>query len=280
MARQFYAVIGDPIAHSLSPVMQNAAFLAAGLDAEYIPIHVPGEEVGSFAEKARKNLCGFNITVPHKKAIIPFLDEIEPSARMAGSVNTVTVRDGRLSGCSTDGYGLQAALMESFSFQVKGNDLLFVGCGGAARAVAFYFAGQGLRKLYILNRTLETAQGLIDEVKHYFPALEAEAGSLSDRECCQHFLRSVPVMVQCTSLGLRAEDPSPVPTELLPEDLQVFDTIYKPTALLRYCKEHNMQYAAGLSMLLHQGARSFAIWTGREPDLEIMRKALPPIIGL
>ena len=280
MARQIYAVIGNPIAHSLSPVMQNAAFRALDLDAEYVPIHVLNDEVAAFVEKAGKTLCGFNITVPHKKAVIPCLDEVEENARIAGSVNTVTIRDGKLSGCSTDGYGLQTALEEAFSFEIKGNDLLFAGCGGAARAVAFHFARMGLRKLYILNRTLETAQNLIRDVQQYYPAMEGEAAALSDKECCQEFLRKVPVMIQCTSLGLHPEDPSPVPLEFLHRDLQVFDTIYKPTALLRYCKENRIRYATGLGMLLHQGARSFSIWTGREAPLEVMRNALPPIPGL
>lgn len=280
MTRQIYAVIGNPVAHSLSPVMQNAAFRALDLDAEYIPIHVLNEDVGAFAGKARKTLCGFNITVPHKKAIIPCLDEVEENARIAGSVNTVTIRDGKLTGCSTDGYGLQAALAEAFSFQVKGSDLLFAGCGGAARAVAFHFAKLGLRKLYILNRTPETAQMLLEEIRQYYPAMEGEAGALSDRDLCKSFLEKVPVMVQCTSLGLKEEDPSPVPLEFLPGDLQVFDTIYKPTALLRYCKEHKIRYGTGLGMLLHQGARSFSIWTGKEAPLDVMRKALPPIPGL
>lgn len=280
MTRPIYAVIGNPVAHSLSPVMHNAAFRALKLDAEYIPIHVPDEDLEAFAEKAKQTLCGFNITVPHKKAIIPCLDEVEENARIAGSVNTVTIREGKLSGCSTDGYGLQAALAEAFSFQVKGSDLLFTGCGGAARAVAFHFARLGLRKLYILNRTPETAQTLLDEIRQHYPAMEGEAGALSDLECCKTFLEKVPVLVQCTSLGLREEDPSPVPLEFLKKDLQVFDTIYKPTALLRYCKEHKIQYGTGLGMLLHQGARSFSIWTGKEAPLEVMRNALPPVPGL
>ena len=110
MSRKIYAVIGDPIAHSLSPVMHNAAFRALGLDAEYISVHVKAEDLEAFAADARKNLAGFNITVPHKKGIIPFLDEVAHPAQIAGSVNTVLNRDGRLVGCSTDGYGLETAM--------------------------------------------------------------------------------------------------------------------------------------------------------------------------
>ena len=277
MSRKIYAVIGDPIAHSLSPVMHNAAFRALGMDSEYIAVHVKAEELEAFAEDARKNLAGFNITVPHKKGIIPFLDEIDPEARLAGSVNTVRNQNGRLIGCSTDGYGLEAALKEAFGFTVSGGTALFIGCGGAARAVSFYFAMRGLRKLFILNRTVATAENLAAELTGNFPGFQVETASISDLEMAGSFLNRAQVAVQCTSLGLKPEDPPPLPPELLPQSIRLFDTIYKPTPLLRYARMHHIPHAAGLGMLLHQGARSFTIWTGVEAPVEVMRQALPPV---
>ena len=277
MSRKIYAVIGDPIAHSLSPVMHNAAFRALNLDAEYIAVHVKLEDLESFTRDARRKLAGFNITVPHKKNIIPFLDEVESSARLAGSVNTVTVLDGRLIGCSTDGYGLETALKEAFGFSVPGGSLVFIGCGGAARAVSFYFAARGLRKLFILNRTVATAETLAAELREHFPSFQVEVAALSDSEKAGAFLLQAEAAVQCTSLGLRPDDPPPLAPELLPPEIRLFDTIYKPTPLLKYAKAHGIAHAAGLGMLLHQGARSFTIWTGVEAPVEAMRAALPPV---
>jgi len=277
MSKKIYAVIGDPIAHSLSPVMHNAAFRSLEMEAEYIAVHVKAEDLGAFAEDARKNLAGFNITVPHKKGIIPFLDEVDPSALTAGSVNTVSIRSGRLIGCSTDGYGLETALKEAFGFEVPGGSAAFIGCGGAARAVSFYFAERGLKRLFILNRTLATAENLAAELREHFPEFQVETAALSDQERAGEFLRQSQTAVQCTSLGLKPDDPPPLDPELLPAGIKLFDTIYKPTPLLRYAKAHNIAHAAGLGMLLHQGARSFSIWTGVDAPVEVMRNALPPV---
>lgn len=277
MSHKIYAVIGDPIAHSLSPVMHNAAFQALGMDAEYVAVHVKAEDMEAFVLDARKNLAGFNITVPHKSRIIPFLDEVAHNARIADSVNTVINRDGRLIGCSTDGYGLETAMNEAFGFTAADSSVTLIGCGGAARAVAFYFASQGIRRLFILNRTLTTAQNLAADLTTHFPALPVETAPLSDVGQTAAFLRASNAAVQCTSLGLKPDDPPPLQPELLPAGIKLFDTIYKPTPLLRYAKEHDIPHAHGLGMLLHQGARSFSIWTGVDAPVEVMRQALPPV---
>ena len=128
-----FAVIGDPIAHSLSPAMQNAALKELDPEAEYIAAHVKADGLKDFTECARRELKGFNITVPHKGAIIPFLDEISKEARVAESVNTVTVESGRLYGDTTDGYGLEQALAEAFDFHVPNGRIAFIGCGGLVR---------------------------------------------------------------------------------------------------------------------------------------------------
>ncbi len=274
MKKKIYAVIGSPIAHSLSPAMQNAAFQALGLDGEYIAVHVPSGELGDFVADARKRLAGFNITVPHKNAVIPFLDEIDPEAAPAGSINTVTNLDGHLRGTSTDGYGLETALREAFRYHVSGNAAVFLGCGGAARAVAFHFARKGLKKLFLLNRTLSTAESLAAEITAHFPSLEIHTASIADLSAAEDFLNRSTVAIQCTSLGLKSDDPPPIPPELLPEKICFFDTIYKRTRLLQYAEEKGIPHADGLGMLLHQGAKSFSIWTGQEAPLEAMRKAL------
>lgn len=274
LKKKIYAVIGCPVSHSLSPVMHNAALKALGLDAEYIAVLVPKEELEAFTLDARKNLAGFNITVPHKNAVIPFLDEISRDAELSGSVNTVTVSDGKLSGVSTDGYGLEAALAESFRYVIRDSSVTFIGCGGVVKALTFHFALHGIRKIHLLNRTLETAEKLAATLKEEFPLLSVETASISDDEKVGTFLNDSRLAVQCTSLGLKPEDPSPICPELLPRDIFFYDTIYKRTKLYAYAEEHGIPAASGLSMLLHQGAKSLSIWTGFEAPVEVMRKAL------
>lgn len=274
LKKKIYAVIGCPVSHSLSPVMHNAALKALGLDAEYIAVLVPKEELEAFTLDARKNLAGFNITVPHKNAVIPFLDEISRDAELSGSVNTVTVSDGKLSGVSTDGYGLEAALAESFRYVIRDSSVTFIGCGGVVKALTFHFALHGIRKIHLLNRTLETAEKLAATLKEEFPLLSVETASISDDEKVGTFLNDSRLAVQCTSLGLKPEDPSPIRPELLPRDIFFYDTIYKRTKLYAYAEERGIPAASGLSMLLHQGAKSLSIWTGLEAPVEVMRKAL------
>lgn len=272
--KDLYAVIGYPIAHSLSPQMQNAGFAACGLSAEYTAIEVTPENVGVFANEAREKLSGFNITVPHKSAIIPFLDEADPLAAQQESINTVVIREGKLYGHSTDGYGLEEALKEAFSFALPSQSITFIGCGGVVKALATHFAQQGVKKIHFLNRTVSKAEALANNLQNLFPSLELKAAPIDDREKIKEFLEDSALAVQCTSCGLKKEDPAPIPPELLPSHILLYDTIYKNTPLLEYARSHNIPSAGGLSMLLHQGAKSFSLWTGKEAPIEAMRKAL------
>lgn len=272
--KSLYAVIGYPIAHSLSPQMQNAGFSACRIPAEYTAIEVAPENVGVFAEEAREKLAGFNITVPHKSAIIHFLDEADPLAAKQESVNTVVIRNGKLAGYSTDGYGLEEALKEAFSFTLPSQSVTFIGCGGVVKALAMHFAQAGVKKIHLLNRTVSKAEALANTLQEFFPSLALETAPIDDREKIKNFLEESALAVQCTSCGLKKEDPAPIPPELLPSHILLYDTIYKNTPLLQYAKSRNIPCAGGLSMLLHQGAKSFSLWTGKEAPLEAMRKAL------
>lgn len=272
--KTLYAVIGDPIAHSLSPAMQGAGLRELGVDAEYVAVHVRPEELADFAREARARYKGFNITVPHKGAIIPHLDGISEQARLAGSVNTVSVSEGRLFGESTDGYGLETALDEAFGVKAAGSSFCFIGCGGAVQAVAFHFASKGAARLCFLNRTLSTAEGISAKVKEAFPSVETDFASITDIDAARGFLGRSQVAVQGTSIGLRPDDPAPIPPEILPDSICLYETIYKRTALLEAARAKGLKCANGLSMLLHQGARSLSIWTGLPAPVEAMRKAL------
>jgi shikimate dehydrogenase len=269
-----YVVIGDPIAHSLSPAMQNAAFTAAGLGCPYGKIRVPKEDMREFTDYAREKLKGFNVTVPGKQSVIPFLDHITPNARAAGSVNTVKVIDGELHGDSTDGYGLETAILETFYIRIPGQSFCFLGCGGAVQALAFHFAGLGIRSLYFVNRTLETAESLCRQLKRHFSEISAGCCGLDDNAKIAAFIAESAVLIQATSLGLRPDDPPPINPALLNGSIRCYDTIYKNTAFLKAAAAHGQPHADGRTMLLHQGAKAFEIWTGMKPDVDAMRKAL------
>jgi len=268
-----YAVIGDPIEHSVSPAMQNAAFSGCGLGTPYGKIRVALDDLPAFVAFARTGLDGFNITVPHKQNIIPFLDEITPAARRAASVNTVAVRDGRLCGDSTDGYGLASALREAFGFEVTGGRLCFIGCGGAVQAVADYFAANGAAALYFVNRTVTKVEELCTRLRQNHNT-ELHCCGIDDRDAIRRYLADVKVIVQGTSVGLKPSDAAPIDMTLLPSGICCYDTIYKKTDFLRQAQQFGLQTADGRTMLLHQGAAAFKIWTGREPDLNAMRTAL------
>ncbi len=268
-----YLVIGDPVAHSLSPQMQNAAFEALGLGRPYAKLQVKTEEFPEFIKFARLNLSGFNITVPHKKTIIPYLDSISREAALAESVNTVTVKDGRLHGDSTDGFGLASALADAFGLKVKDGSFFFIGCGGAVQATAFHFAANKARNIFFANRSINKVEELVNKLSSAFPSGHYEFCGLDDKDKMQTFIQNSKAAIQGTSLGLKPDDPMPMPPELL-KDICFYDTIYKKTQLLQHAEAAGLKTADGRTMLLYQGAKSFEIWTGRQAPVEIMRHAL------
>lgn len=269
-----YAVIGDPIAHSLSPVMQNAGFKALGMDAVYEAVHVKEAEIADFVKKAKKELSGFNITVPHKKNIIPFLDEITEEARIAESVNTVTIKNGKLYGTSTDGYGLATALQENFDVLPVKNRFCFIGCGGAAQATACYFAMKGAASIYLINRTLSKAGELAKRIGGQYKNVNIDYAAIDDNDKIKMLLDDSDAAIQCTSLGLKESDPMPITPQLLNDSCCLFETIYKNTQLLKYARSRGIRFADGRDMLLHQGAKAFSLWTGAAAPVEAMRNAL------
>ena len=268
-----YAVIGDPIAHSLSPEMQNPGFEALGMGECYGKLHVTLENFPEFVEFARKNLDGFNITVPHKQTIIPYLDSISREAELTGSVNTVIIRNGKMHGESTDGFGLENALKEAFDFDLSGGKVLFIGCGGAVQATAFHFAAQGAKALYFANRTLSKAEDLSTKISTNYPDCKCYCCALDDEESLKEFITQASVLVQGSSLGLKDSDPMPINPELL-KDICFYDTIYKETPLLKAAGQAGLKTADGRTMLLHQGAKSLELWTGHKAPIEKMRQAL------
>ena len=271
-----YAVIGNPIGHSKSPQMQNAGFEFYGMGSIYGKILVEHEELAEFVDYARKNLSGFNITVPFKQDIIPFVDEISDVAKLSRSVNTVRIENGRLYGTSTDGVGLASALQVHFNKEVKDLRVVFAGAGGAAQAAAWYFGCNGAARIYIANRSLGKAVQLSADLKKAFPELESEVCELADREKMISFIKNSDVLIQSTSVGLKDDDDAPFELDILEKmpDVCVYDLIYKETKLLKYCRENGIRHANGSDMLLYQGAASFEFWTNRKAPVEVMRRGL------
>lgn len=272
------AVIGDPVAHSASPQMHNAALAACGIDVGYCRLHVRPEELGEVLQLLRaKGFVGINCTIPHKGGVLAAVDEVDDSARHAGGVNTVALgKDGRLLGYSSDGPGLARAVQEHFGVALKDVRVLVLGAGGGAgRAVAMQCATSGVPRLTLLNRSVEKLEPLRQAITDVSPSTPLVVGAWDDA-AVRTALADSDLVVNCSALGMKADDPSPIPAEFLASRHLVYDTIYTAgqTPLMLAATATGARSANGLSMLLHQGAIAFEIWFGRPAPVEVMRAAL------
>jgi shikimate dehydrogenase len=266
------AIIGDPVEHSLSPVMHNAAFKELGLNLVYVAFTVTSTELKTAVLGAKSlGLRGLNVTMPHKNAIIHYLDEVDSTAKSIGAVNTVLNNQGKLIGYNTDGSGAMIALQENGVYPEE-KKLVLLGAGGAAKAIA-YQAAQDVEELVILNRTAEKAKKLAEALKSF--GAKVKAGTLSF-EVLKQELPTTDILVNATSAGMHPDvDISPVPSDLLHSDLSVMDIIYNPleTKLLKDAKSAGAKVVSGIEMLLYQGAVAFEIWTNCPAPIEVMREA-------
>lgn len=267
------AVFGDPVHHSLSPLMHNAAFSSLGWECVYIPCRVESGKLPAALESIRAlNWIGANITVPHKQAVLNGLDQIIGDAQKSGSVNTIIHRDGRLIGASTDGVGFLRSLYEEGHFDVKGKKVLLLGAGGAARAVLYSLISAGIVSLTIVNRNLERAGELRREIldKAGFRVDVVDLNELSKIDW-----DSFDLLINSTSVG-RQDDQSLIPGNFLQPKHFVYDMNYTKsgTKLYRDAQEIGCPALSGLSMLLYQGAESFRLWFDSDPPIDIMRRTL------
>jgi shikimate dehydrogenase len=277
MAIKKYALLGWPVAHSVSPQMQEAGFRALGLSATYELIATPPAELGQTIARLREEgYAGWNVTVPHKEEVGQYLDELDPASIRAGSVNTIVNCQGRLTGTTTDGYGMERAVEESFGLSLPGATVVFIGTGGASRAVAVHFASLGVRRLVLANRTAQKAEVLAEHIRSVAPQCEIRVLSLGgDADQLQSELQQASLLIQATSLGLHEGDPLPVSPDILPPSVAVMDMIYRLTPFQAAAAARGCQVADGRGMLLHQGVRSFELWTGCQASpLEAMRAGL------
>jgi shikimate dehydrogenase len=276
-------VLGDPVEHSLSPQMQNAALRDSGIKMEYARFHVRPPELAEAFDLVRRNeFIGFNVTLPHKQAGAGLVDESDADAKQIGAINTIALRDGKLVGFNTDGHGFARAVREEFSVDLRDLRILVLGAGGAARAIAFECARQNCERLVIANRTRANAEKLVHDLVSFFagprvlgPVARLQAVGLSEAELRMQ-IPNTDLIVNATSVGLQRSDSSIIPAHVIEPHLMIYDTVYGPgrTPLLLAAAEMGARGATGLSMLLHQGARAFELWFGREAPVAAMRSAL------
>jgi shikimate dehydrogenase len=277
-------VFGDPVAHSLSPQIQNAALRACEMNMQYARFHIRANELRSALPFLhRLNFVGINLTVPHKIAAFAQVDDADESATRVGAVNTVRVRDEKLIGSNTDGDGFLQAIRTEFSIDLRDLRVMIIGAGGGTgRALAWQCALENCERLVLVNRTLEKANALAEQLRPFFsgprvlgPTTRLEAVAW-DESALRMQLADIDLIVNATPLGMNPSDPAPVPARLLAPHHIVFDCVYgsSKTALLRAAAEVGARGANGLSMLLHQGALSFSTWFNREAPIDAMRAAL------
>ncbi len=272
-ARKRIALLGHPVAHSISPRFQQAALDALGVEATYEAWDVRPEEIAIAVERLRSgDLLGANVTVPHKVAVMRLVDRPDALAEWVGAVNTVVNRNGVLEATNTDVAGILRTF-EGAQVPLAGKRIALIGAGGAARAVVVAMRQAGAGRVTIVNRTRARAEELAPlggaELDLRFAPLDPSDATFRST------LRDADVVVQSTSVGMRhgpAEHDSPVPADAVGEGQVAFDLVYVPeeTAFLRNAAAHGAVAIGGLDMLVHQGAASFELWTGRPAPLDVM----------
>jgi shikimate dehydrogenase len=266
MSKQVF-LIGDPVAHSISPAMHNAAFEACGLTWRYALLETPCDQLARVMQRLRADDCaGANVTIPHKQAVIAYLDDVTPTARRIGAVNTIIKHNGKLIGENTDAYGVLQVLRDAH-IALRGARVVVLGAGGAARAAVFALADAGVASIGIINRTASRAHALADALYQHAPHLELSVNQ-------EDALTRAHLIINATSLGMTPRvNESPLAANVpLARDAVVFDMVYRPpeTRLLREAARAGAQTLGGLGMLVHQGALAFTLWTGHPAPVRAM----------
>ena len=274
---QFAGVISAPGKQSLSPVFQQAAFDHLGIAVTYQhwPTPADGLETRVLGLQA-PDVLGVNVTIPHKEACLPLVDDLDPLVRRVGALNTIFNDGGTLRGYNTDVEGFLRPLQDAF-FEPRGCTAVVAGAGGAARAVVVALAEAGATRIAVVNRTLERAQRLVSELSAAVKPVQLVA-AIDSRESWEKAAAEAGLLVNCTSLGTAGtpeEDRSPMPSDLIRSQALVYDLVYQPaeTRLIRDARQAGARTIGGLPMLIYQGAASFKLWTGKDAPVDIMFEA-------
>lgn len=266
-------VIGDPIEHTLSPTIHNAAFNHLNLDFVFLAFQVKAADLEKAIQGMRGlGIHGLNVTMPHKSTVISFLDEVDPIVKFLGSANTILNNEDRLSGFNTDGVGALKALREN-GVELSEKKVLLLGAGGAAKAIAFSLA-EKVGELVVLNRTVEKAKELAAVLGQRFG--KKAVGCPLSSDTIQKNLRDSDILINATKVGMHPhESQTMVEPQWLRSDLTVMDIVYNPieTRLAKDAKAAGAKVINGVEMLIYQGAASFELWTSRSAPIEVMRRA-------
>ena len=268
-------VIGDPVEHSCSPPMHNTAFREMGMDYIYVPFHVKPADLSAAVEGFKAlNVMGINITLPHKSAALTLMDSLSQEARLIGAINTMVFRDGMVEGHNTDARGFIASLREKGIENIQGMKVVVLGAGGGAQSVVVGLALEGVDRITIANRTPEKAIRIAENISEK-TGIQVKGISLSDNLLPEHISQSR-LLVSTISAGMDPSIPLVIDPDWLHEDLTVCDIVYTPpeTNLLKAAAQRGLRTVGGMGMLVHQGAISFQLWTGEQPPVNTMRRAL------
>tara|TARA_B100000029_G_scaffold497367_1_gene564892 strand:+ start:917 stop:1741 length:825 start_codon:yes stop_codon:yes gene_type:complete len=265
-----FAVIGDPIDHSLSPTIHNAAYRELEIECTYIAYRVPQRELATGIESLKKiKIAGFNVTIPHKIEMMKYLDNVDENCKKIGAVNTVLNDDGILRGFNTDMDGFLEPIKRN-EVTIKNSKILLLGAGGASRAIVAGFQKENAEKITIVNRTKEKGNELAEFSKKN--GLDAISKSIEEME---EINSKFDFIVNASSLGLNDEK-NIIPSNLMDEQTTVYDIVYKPlkTNLIKTAKENGCKIIYGYEMLLGQAIRSFEIWLDRKAPYDAMKRSI------
>ncbi|MFC1532899.1 shikimate dehydrogenase [Thermodesulfobacteriota bacterium] len=274
-------LLGNPLEHTLSPVMHNHVFKKLDMDCIYFPVEVTAENLKTvFSGLTRMNMLGFNVTMPHKMNIISLLDDIDPLTAAIGAVNTICLERGRTKGYNTDGEGFVTAIEQDLKQSVAQKKVFILGCGGAARSIAMTLASKGCEKIFLCNRTISKAEALSADINKVFE----DCSSVVPRELppMGEVLPACDLLINTTSIGMHPyADNMPLDESLLFKGLAVADIVYNPleTLLLKAANKIGCSVVNGLGMLVYQGAKAFKLWTGVDPPVHEMFEVLQSVIA-
>ncbi len=271
-----YGIFGWPISHTASPAMHNAAFKYLGINSIYVPFYVTPENIKKAINSIiPMGISGVNVTVPYKEIAFKLVDKVSKEASLIGAVNTIVVQGDTLIGHNTDAQGFLKSIRHDGRIDPCKKDVLLLGSGGAARAVAIQLAMKNVRSMVIANRTLSRAIRLARYIKKHFPKIDISPVPLRGK-AVNNALERADILINTTSCGMKKDDTVLVNHSLLNPKIVVYDLIYKPqeTKLLKEARRKGSRAVSGFGMLLYQGAAAFEIWTGKKAPIEVMRKAL------
>lgn len=271
-------IFGDPVAHTLSPAMQNAAFRAVGLNAVYVPFHVQADDAGALkaaVEGVRAmQFLGVNVTIPHKERVLRYLDEIDPHASEMGAVNTIVNRQGRLVGYNTDGAGYLLSLRDETGFRPARKKIVIIGAGGASRSIFYAMLGMKPASVVLVNRTIKRASAMAKAFENRFSSVDIRIAALQ-RGVLIDVLSNADLVVNTTSIGMTGKGELDIPVEALPPKAIVSDIVYRPlkTGFLKAAEKRRLKTHGGIGMLVRQGAIGFELWTGKKAPVSAMAEA-------